>query len=47
MLGERRRSQRDAMELPPGMPDFAGKPQPGGDTQINRNGLNYYIRASQ
>ena len=42
MLGERRRSQRDAMELLPesGMPDFAGKTHPGGDTQNNRNWLN-------
>ena len=26
---------------------LAGKPQPCGNTQININGLNYYVRVSQ
>ena len=42
ILEERRRICREAMKPLPGtyIVNLVGKPQPHGDTQINRNGLN-------
>ena len=46
MLGERTvESERSHVALPE--PDRIGKPPPRGNTQINRDGLNYYVRVSQ
>ena len=49
MLGGRRgESERSPVALPEtGVRTLAGKPQPHGHTQINRNGLNKYVRVSQ
>ena len=48
MLGERRTESERCHVAPPETDagTLAGKPQPHGHTQINRNGLNY-VRVSQ
>ena len=49
MLGERRQSLRATIVAQPetDVETLAGKPQPHGNTQINRNGLNSDVSVSQ
>ena len=49
MLGERREElgRSHVALLETDARTLASKPQPRGDTEINRNGLNKYVRVSQ
>ena len=49
MLGERKGGARETPQSPleKEAGTLAGKPQPRGDTQITRNGLNKDVRVSQ